>query len=207
MGAGSRAWLGLWGWCRAGTRWPTRPDPDLLPADVAFLGTGAQHIPACGQPYAKAVPAGRAGSAPVLGMWRHFCSPPDPQNLLHPHKIGPGALLFPPSPSWHLATLGLVAQTSLEQGPALIWVQTRAILVVLPPSQPLRASLCIVFPVLFSPCQADLAGRTLQGRSSLFWPCCGCIGVPVVAPGPMQGGRAGVPTGISIPICRAVCTG
>lgn len=53
-----------------------------------------------------------------------------------------------PSPHLHLAALRLIAQTAPEPGPALIWVETGAILVQLLPLQPLEAALYIVFPVL-----------------------------------------------------------
>lgn len=68
-----------------------------------------------------------------------------------------------PSPHLHLAVLRLIAQTAPEPGPALIWVETRAILVQLPPLQPLEASLYIVFPVLSHISVPGLLARQAMG--------------------------------------------
>lgn len=90
----SRAGLGLWGQSQAGACWPVGLDPDLLPPDVAFLGTGAQHIPACGRPRAEPAPASKVGTVPVLVMWRHLCPPPDPPKHPSPPKQGQGCYLL-----------------------------------------------------------------------------------------------------------------
>lgn len=90
----SRAGLGLWGQSQAGACWPVGLDPDLLPPDVAFLGTGAQHIPVCGRLRAEPAPASKVGTVPVLVMWRQLCPPPDPQKHSSPPKPGQGCYLL-----------------------------------------------------------------------------------------------------------------
>lgn len=149
-----------------GRRQPVGLDPDPLPADVAFLGTGAQHDPACIGPVPSQRPLAETGQ-PLSWACRGTSVPLlTPKIPFPPPQTGPGTLPSSPSPSRHLATLGLIAQTALELGPALIWVEIRAILVLLPPSQPLGASLCIAFSVL---CCLAMLGL-------LAWPAVGWLG-------------------------------
>lgn len=87
-----------------------------------------------------------------------------------------------PSSPLHLAALRLIAETAPEPGPALIWVETRAILVQLPPLQPLEASLYIVFLVLSHTSVPGLLARPAVGCCGLLpSQCAVCHGVAPVA--------------------------
>lgn len=132
--------------------------------NVAFLGAGAQHISARGQPRAEPSTRGRRQNrtSPTLGRVEFLCSTLI-QKSHFSSQTDPGMLAFSSFPKSNLCNLWANGSNPWEPGAALIWVEIEAILVLPVQLKPAGArgpavTPCISFLTRF-PC-AGAAGLT-----------------------------------------------
>lgn len=132
--------------------------------NVAFLGAGAQHVSARGQPRAEPSTHGRRQNrtCPTLGHVEFLCSTLIQKNHFS-SKTDSGMLVFSPFPNSNLCNLWANGSNPWEPGAALIWVEIKAILVLQIQLKPAGArgpavTPCIAFLTQF-PC-TGAAGPT-----------------------------------------------